>query len=238
MGLGWLLIPALSGYWLLTHWNRTRFEVERISGYHLLFRSAIAGGLLLASAYALLTLLSPLWPQVSTVWTAFVPFPYAGTFVLSACIGCGLPFLLNRYDSRQEAARRAISRHGNLIEQLMAEAIERQALVQLSLKSGKVYVGLGLASALAGPDALEISLIPLASGYRAADIQTMHLTTYYTPVLEHLPEHLSHEDFRVVIPLTEIVSARLFDPEAYLAFQTGESLTPTESDCPAAGETD
>ena len=238
MGLGWLLIPALAGYWFLTHWNWTRFQAERASGYHLLFRSAIAGGLLLTGAYVLLTLLSPLCPQDCAAWTAFVPFPYAGTFVLSAGLGYVLPFLLNRYYSRQEAARHAIARHGNLIEQLMAEAIERQVLVQLSLKSGKVYVGLGLASALAGPDALEISLIPLASGYRAVDTQTMHLTTYYAPVLEKLTQHLTDEDFRVVIPLTEVVSARLFDFEAHIAFQAGESPTPTRSDGPAAGETD
>lgn len=238
MGLGWLLIPALAGYWLLTHWNRTRFQAERASGYHLLFRSAIAGGLLLTGAYILLALLSPLCPQGCAAWTTLVPFPYAGTFVLSAGLGYVLPFLLNRYYSQQEAARLAIARHGNLIEQLMAEAIERQILVQLSLKSGKVYVGLGLASALAGPDALEISLIPLASGYRAAGTQTMHLTTYYAPVLEQIPKHLTDEDFRVVIPLTEVVSARLFDLETYLAFQAGESPAPTRSDHPAAGETD
>ena len=40
------------------------------------------------------------------------------------------------------------------------------------------------------------------------------------------PSHISDEDFRVVIPISEIVSARLFFPEAYELFreQADESL--------------
>ena len=53
MGLGWLLVPALGGYWLLTHLRITRYSVLRDSGYHVFFRAATAGGLLVVVAYAL-----------------------------------------------------------------------------------------------------------------------------------------------------------------------------------------
>ena len=41
MGLGWLLVPALGGYWLLTHLWITRYSVLRDSGYHLFYGAAI-----------------------------------------------------------------------------------------------------------------------------------------------------------------------------------------------------
>ena len=46
MSLGLLLLPAVGGYWFLTNWNYTRYQLERDSGYRLLFRSAIVGILL------------------------------------------------------------------------------------------------------------------------------------------------------------------------------------------------
>ena len=41
--LGLLLLPAVGGYWFLTHFNYTRFQSVRDSGYHVLFRSAVVG---------------------------------------------------------------------------------------------------------------------------------------------------------------------------------------------------
>ena len=51
------LLPVLGGYWLLTHLTPTRTEALRQSGYHVAFRSAVAGLTLLGSAYLILLVL-------------------------------------------------------------------------------------------------------------------------------------------------------------------------------------
>ena len=48
------LLPALGGYWLLTHFIPTRTEALRQSGYHIAFRSAVVGLVLFVLAYLIL----------------------------------------------------------------------------------------------------------------------------------------------------------------------------------------
>ena len=45
---------------------------------------------------------------------------------------------------------------------------------------------------------------------------------YFGTPLEGLL-NLDYEDFRIVIPMSEIVSARIFDPDVYELFQQEES---------------
>ena len=97
MGLGWLLVPALGGYWLLTHLRITRFSVLRDSGYHVFFRAATAGGLLVVIAYALVQCMTWAFPEVDSLWRRVVPFEYSGTFMLSAVLGFLLPPLINLF---------------------------------------------------------------------------------------------------------------------------------------------
>lgn len=71
--------------------------------------------------------------------------------------------------------------------------------------------------------------IEIASGYRNKDTQELKITTNHAPVINECLEGISampsilNEDFRVVIPMFEIVSARLFHPEVYERFQPGET---------------
>ena len=62
----------------------------------------------------------------------------------------------------------------------------------------------------------------MASGYRNKDTHELEITTNYAPVLGESLEKSSdlvYEDFRIVIPMPEIVSARVFLPETYELFQ-------------------
>ena len=86
-------------------------------------------------------------------------------------------------------------------------------------------MGLGLVSGIGRSGESDVVIIPLASGYRHKETQELAITTYYSPVIDQVLEKwdLIYRDFRVVIPVSEIVSARLFFPEAYELFQgTGE----------------
>ena len=237
MALGWLLIPALGGYWFLTHCNWTRFNAARASGYHIFFQAATAGAGLVVVAYVTLSLGSVVYSQGEAFWRAFVPFPYSGTAVLSAVLGFALPVVLNRFCGKELASRQAARDKGDLVELLLAESIERQLNVELSLRSGKSYVGLALNSGLQSHGESDVALIPLASGYREPDTRQLMITKYYADVIEEWlaeseantikseeqegEEERLHdlEDFRIVIPTSEVISVRLFDLEVYNRFQ-------------------
>ncbi len=223
MALGWLLIPALGGYWFLRHCYRTRFTVERASGYHLFFQTAIAGGLLVIFAYILTSLGAFLCPPGSDLWTSFVPFPYSGTAILSALLGVVLPPVINYGYGKEEAAKRAAEENIDLIELLLAESVERQIYVELSLKSGKSYIGFALNTGLGVNSESDIAIIPALSGYRSHDTHELEITTDYAPVIldsvERGQDLEDLRDFRIVFPLSEVVSARLFDEDVYRRFQ-------------------
>ena len=69
-------------------------------------------------------------------------------------------------------------------------------------------------------------------GYRDGDTQDLEITTNYAPVIRKSLEEsfgLVYEDFRVVIPMTEISSARVFLPQAYKLFQQERAAKQQES---------
>ena len=224
MALGWFLIPAVTGYWFLTHLHFTRYDALRDSGYHVFFRAVIAGVILAFIAYTSIFLLNPRMPEVSMIWKSFMPISHSGTAMLTVLLGWVLPIVGNLFYGEEKAARRAAKQSGDLIELLIAESIEYQRLIELSLKSGKSYIGFALESGITSQDESDISLIPMVSGYRNQDTQELEITTNYAPVVQESLEKsldLIYEDFRIVIPMPEIVSARLFHPEAYQRFKGG-----------------
>ena len=97
MPLGWFLIPAVTGYWFLTHLHFTRYGALRDSGYHVFFRAIIAGVMLAFIAYTNIFLLNPHIPEVSTIWKSFMPIPYSGTAILTVLLGWVLPIVGNLF---------------------------------------------------------------------------------------------------------------------------------------------
>ena len=223
MALGWLLIPALGGYWFLTHCYWTRYTAERAAGYHLFFQAASAGGVLVVIAYVLTSLGAFLCPQGSALWTSFVPFGYSGTAIGSAVLGIALPLIVNYAYGEEKAAKQAATQNGDLIELLLAESMERQIYVELSLKSGKSYIGFALNTGLGVNSESDIAIIPALSGYRSHDTHELEITTNYAPVLLEFLERGQRledlRDFRIIVPLSEVVSARLFDEDVHRRFQ-------------------
>ena len=73
------------------------------------------------------------------------------------------------------------------------------------------------------PDA-DVAVVPMFSGYRDENTQDLVITLDYFPVIDMYLEEkpsLTEEDFRVVLPMSEIVSARLFYEDVYDQFSTG-----------------
>lgn len=223
-------MPALGGYWFLTHAHFTRFGAHRQSGYHLVFRSGAAGGVLVVLADSIVLCLDRVLPAVAEFWRTLVPFDYAGTFLLSAALGIALPPICNRLYDTKKAASRAAAEAGDLIELLMAESIRHQKLIEVSLKSGKVYIGYALDVEPPVRGECDVAIIPLWSGYRNKETCELTITTNYTPLIQRrLNASSTLGDHRVVIPRSELTSACFFDMDLYMADQPASRRHPRQA---------
>ena len=213
-------MPALAGYLFLNWFNGTRYSLPRETGYHVVFQSAIAGVVLFFIARLIVVFANTYVPAISEYWKIIVPLDYsgtaAGTFVLAAI----LPLILNtfsRFDqfaARQKAAEAAGDQISLIIDQAMMEG----RFVELSLASGKSYVGSPIQGTFGHRDGGDVALIPLASGYRDNDSRDLVMTTNYAPAIEDQLSDLALDDLKVAFPMRDIVSARLFDQELYASF--------------------
>ena len=227
MNIGLFLIPALAGYWFLTHAYVTRYDVQRYSGYQLFFACAIAGAALLAVARLLVVLLDGLVPvAIQVFWKTYAPFDYSGTLVFGGLLAGALPPVVNLFTTKHVRATKAARASGNLIECLIQDALDSSTLIELSTKNGKSYVGFARESGVAITGEADVALIPLMSGYRHDDTRELEITTHYANVLgqclddpNRFPD-LSLEDFQVVLPIDEVASARLFHTGAYKLFRS------------------
>ena len=225
MGFGILFVPLVGGYLFLSRCHWTRFIARRLGGHHLLFWSAAVGMVLLACAWGAELLLGEAvegLPYVMEQWQRVAPFPYVGTAALAFLLGPFGALLINLFHSESRGAIRTVHRAGNSLELLFVEAMYSDLTVELTLDSGKAYVGWILNAAVAEPDRKFVEMLPLASGYRTQETHKLEFTTNYAPVLAqpHDPaEPVTQHDFRVVIPVAEIRSARPFDFVTYFQFQ-------------------
>ena len=120
--------------------------------------------------------------------------------------------------------RRAARNTGEHVELVIIESIEYSVPMELSLRNRKVYVGWAVDSGVGSSPDADVALVPMYSGYRDEDTLDLRLTIDYQAVLEgHLEDNdaLMPEDFRVVIPMSEVISVRLFDEEVYDDFSRG-----------------
>lgn len=219
-----LLLPLLGGYIFITNWNRTRFNAKRHTGERLLFEAATAGLLFLLVAFVLVHLVTAADPALHDRWAREVPFPYAGTSLLAFLLGAVAWFPANWFFRRDREARRVIQEWGDHLEVLFDRAITENRQVSVTLKSGKVYIRFVLENFDPAYDRKYITILPTASGYRSEADQELVLTTPYSNVylriMESERKDISISDFRVVIPVAEVMSANLFDWDAYDEFQS------------------
>ena len=219
-----LLLPLIGGYFFLTHWNRTRFEMKRHTGERLLMNAALAGLGFVVAAFWITHAITRGNPDLQERWAKFVPFPYAGTSILALVLALVSIPLANLFWDRDKEARRVIEEWGDHLEILLERALAENRQVSLTLKSGKVYIGYILRTFNPAYERKYIAILPVISGFREGEDQALRLTTSYGdiyPLLtgreDYTPEEVSH--FQVIVPVGEIQSGNLFDPDAYLDFQ-------------------
>lgn len=219
MGLGLLLVPALAGYLFLSWFNATRYSLPRETGYHVVFRSAIAGVLLFFIARLFVVLADVLAPAIGQSWKAIVPLDYSGTTAITVMLAALLPLTLNplpRFDQFQ-AQRKAAMAAADQISLIIDQAILESRFVEVSLASGKSYVGSPIQGTFGHRDDGDVAIIPVASGYRDNETQALVMTTNYAPAINSLPDR-KLESLKVAFPMRDVVSARLFDHALYVTF--------------------
>ena len=230
MGLGILLIPALGGYLFVTRFNATRDRLHSESGYHVVFRSAVAGVVLFGIGRTLGVLADRFLPQdnllryADALWETAFPIEYSSTVLVSVLLGWLSPWLLNPFWPRLDSRRRAAEASGDHVGLVVDQAMQTGQLIEVSLNSGKSYVGAPLSRTfVARKDDGDLVVVPILSGYRDERRRELELTVNYAPVLRKqlLDPNVDFEpeDFRVAIPMREVLSARLFDREAFTAFR-------------------
>ncbi len=221
MTIGLLLLPAVGGYWFLTHWNFTRYRAARQSGYHLLFRSALFGIVLYCAARFITLAIDVRYPSATGFWDDHFPEPFTSEVVVSLVLAVLIPPVFNLFYSKDRGAEKVAEDSGDHIELLIADSIRNPMPIEVTLRNRKSYIGLALNSGIGSTTEADIELVPMYSGYRDKETLDLEITLDYVPVVSDYLEDPAwlEEDFRVVIPLSEIVSVRLFDEEAYDEFQ-------------------
>jgi hypothetical protein len=167
-----------------------------------------------------------------------VPFPYLGTSILAGSIGTIIWWPLNKWITpREEAAARAIREANDLLEMLLARAAHETKLVSVTLKSRKIYIGLVTRTHDPMYDRKYIQLLPLKSGYRDSSTMELRLTVDYAVVYAKIIQQEltvvagGIGDFEIVIPVSEIESVNLFNPQAYTLFNPSAGHQ-TDADSP------
>lgn len=225
MNLGLLIVPALAGYWLLDRTCLWQYQLRRESGYSLFFKSAIAGLVLVATARIFCVALEAVFPYMEAWAGGYVkawagvyvkalagvaPFEHSDTVVLTAVFALVAPLILNCIFNVNERAKRTALMNGDLVEWVVQDSLDYSTLVEISMRSGKSYIGLATHSGVSTSGPTDIALIPFASGYRDRRTRELTMTTYYSDTLLDYEGDL--EDFQVVVPRAEIASARKFIP--------------------------
>lgn len=123
----------------------------------------------------------------------------------------------------QKAAQRQLLTIANTVkhdpfENLIVHATNSVCSVMVTLKSRKVYIGMITNSGVEHGKLEYVSVIPFISGYRREDDFKVERTVNYSEMYRELdPARL--DEFKTVLPISEIESMRLFDGKIYEDFQ-------------------
>lgn len=221
-----LLLPLLGGYLFISNCNKTLFDSKRHSGQRLVFESAVWGLIFLAISHIVVKILISVLPDFYVWWKWMVPFRHSGVafgaFLISVCTWPAV----NKFTSRRDEQKKAIGKWNDYLEIVLDQALEDTRQLMVTLKNGKVYIGFVLWPFNPEFDRKYIFILPTVSGYRDKDTHVLELTTHYLSVYKQMIEEeverlvLGVEDFRILMPISEIISAHLFDSSAFEKFNS------------------
>lgn len=230
-----LLTSILGGYLALhlCHFTQRRWEAQEWERN--LFEATALGALIFVLVRVVLSPLETT-PAVAPAlrWLRNVlPFPYAGSVLLTLAGGTALGLIGRLLMSAPEAVRRVAKSYGGEMLSLLVQAAQDRTPIMLTLRSRKVYVGLVIAAPGIQSKRHHIKILPTLSGYRREPDLRVTFTTPYWRVYEALHpasgpgsrshptdtpsalDHAVHRGFGLVVPLGEVISASRFDAQIH-----------------------
>ena len=216
MGLGLLLVPALAGYILQTQLHPYRYRTLRESGQHVVFRSALTGSVLLLLAQLSVDIVNRYIPVPVTYVNELFGSEYTAAALLSFFFALAVWPVVNRRTTKDSAAIRAAQENGELKGVFVTEALVGSELVEVSLNTGKVYIGQIVQSGIGMSSQFDFMIVPTYSGFRNRETQELEITQHYSRTIKRmLGKDQAWIEFSIVISISDVVSVRFFYPELY-----------------------
>ncbi len=240
-----IMVVMACGFWYTDNHYPSRLRYARTHGWSSYFYIAMQGCKFVAQG-AVITLL--LYPFVILIILLFTPFHYASWLhqvrilnvwlwehdIFSYPIFCVSTLMLAvvftyvagdvvrnmlKNDRFREEAYREVAALDD-VESLLVQAIDREMLIFITLKSRKFYVGYVTAPRIEHGQDRHLALIPYISGYR--DKETLRYYEQYRYYALYLAQGitansawLNLQHFRHVIPMNQIEAISLFDICSY-----------------------
>lgn len=234
MPLNILILPLLGGFLFIHTWNKTSAQVRTYSGNRLLFFAALSGACFLAIAYVAAQVLSLVVPQLWVYgWVAFLPkIDYLTSSLSTLPLAYVSARLLNLCPAYRvhTVAEADVLTFGTELDLLVHDVWKHKKLLQVTLKSRKVYIGQCLQGAKPHEETPYLKLLPFFSGHRDSERLNLCLDRDYISAYAKLAHssntyralgvsaYLSEgggERFAILIPVPEILSASRFERSFY-----------------------
>ena len=221
MGLGVYFVSLIGGYIFLRTFKLTRYSIKRDSGYHLLFKSATIGTVLVIILYPIIRY------GVSDCHffnTDLGKFINEITAFSSFVLGYILAAILNIFDYKYDFGKIAIMKYGNLKEILLYESAENNSIIEVTLNTGKVYIGwVSQVNDFIWGDDQYFKIITLLSGYRDEKLNLIVTTNYAKiyvemkkiPNIKELMDDNQKDIFVINISSSSLITIRPFFDEIY-----------------------
>lgn len=230
------LFPILSGYYFLTRYVYFKYKYDRIETQRLVFNSVITGSILFFFTYLGRIIVNYFKPTLIPSVHSFLyklPIeeqPLLWTFIFNFLFIFIFTHSLNRllewcnYFKKQTPVEKAVDDFGDEIEQLFKKVAKEELLIQITLKSNKVYVG--FVEYIPPPkESNYLKIIPLISGYRNDKTKKIKFNTeYYKAILLYQSDEAKYKSFEMdlTIKQDEILIANVFDYDVYKEFENDE----------------
>lgn len=222
-----LLLPLLAGYLLASWFRYARFYTSRQSGQRLIFVSSLFGLGLLVLSFVIIIALNRYFPAIGQAWRNLVPFAYVGHGALSLLLSIVFAVLGNLISDENRALQWAMSRSStDSMERLLYRAAKTSTPVQLTLKSGKIYIGhIARVPPIRGRADEYLEILPILSGYRETQTHLIRYTVDYIDIIlsvigssddrseSNLTRHLDKDDvsqFIKVLPVADVSIVSMF----------------------------
>lgn len=230
-----LLLPILiSGYIFSTKCRFTYYRVMRLEGYHLYFNAANYGSMMVLLAgisYLIVYHISPdcIMSFAGSIKGAFesrfsaqntVTFDLILVGIWSVILAYVLSGIANHLIDDEYSFSKAIENDD--FELLLFDASAEERLISVTTESKKVYVGNVVRGFEPSEERKFLRLLPLMSGYRTGKGKVI-FTTRYQKIIKAFGlgsiSDLDVKHFEIILPVSDIKSANIFDPDVYQTFQ-------------------